>query len=143
MTEPGLDLNRSIFLIILIAISIFVAVLWHSPGLFTGPAGKNGMLTGNVTIGPLCPVEPCEVDPGVLQAAYATRRIIVTTTNGEPAGSMAPDPVSGYSFQLRPGVYNIDISRTGIEYSPDVPADVTISPGITTRHDIHIDTGIR
>lgn len=143
MREPGLDLNRSIFLIILIAISIFVAVLWHSPGLFTGPGGKDGILAGNVTIGPLCPLEPCVVDPGVLKAVYDARQIIVTTTNGEPAGSMTPDPVSGYSFHLRPGVYIIDISRSGIDYSPDVPATVTISPGITTRHDIHIDTGIR
>ncbi len=143
MREPGLDLNRSVFLIILIVISIFVAILWHSPGIFIGPGGENGILTGNVTIGPLCPVEPCEVDPGVLQAAYDARQIVVTAIAGEPAGSMAPDPVSGYSFQLRPGVYIIDISRTGVDYSPDVPATVTISPGITTRHDIRIDTGIR
>jgi hypothetical protein len=143
MREPGLDLNRSIFLIVLIAICIFVAIVWHFPGIFASPAGKDGVLTGNVTIGPLCPVEPCEVDPGLLLAAYNARQIIVTTTTGEPAGSVTPDPVLGYSFHLRPGVYIIDTSRTGVDYSPDVPATVTVSPGVTTRHDIHIDTGIR
>lgn len=143
MREPGLDLNRSVFLIILIAISIIIAILWHYPGVFAGPGGKDGILTGNVTIGPLCPVEPCEVDPGVLKSAYDARLIIVTTTTGEPAGSMTPDPLSGYSFQLRPGVYLLDIGRTGVDYSPDVPATLTVSPGITTRHDIRIDTGIR
>ncbi len=42
MREPGLDLNRSVFLIILIVISIFVAILWHSPGILSVPEVKTG-----------------------------------------------------------------------------------------------------
>jgi hypothetical protein len=64
-----------------------------SPKVF-GPdvAGGTGSLTGNVSTGPLCPVEPCWVPPVMLTAACAARTIVVSNTKriGECKKSAGP-----------------------------------------------------
>jgi hypothetical protein len=133
------------FLIIVLLIVIAVAVvIFLSPETF-GPdvAGGTGTLTGNVSIGPLCPVEPCMVSPDRLAAAYAARTIVVSDTGGSVIATTAPDPYDGYSFRLKPGIYIVDIRHSGIDRSPDLPETVTIRAGETVTLDIAIDTGIR
>jgi hypothetical protein len=48
-----------------------------------------------------------------------------------------------YVVKLTPGMYTVDINRIGIDHSSEVPKQVEIRSGITTRLDIDIDTGIR
>jgi hypothetical protein len=141
MAEPGAELGRSLFIIILIGITIAVAVLLNAPLPFGG--GMNGTLTGNVTIGPLCPVEPCQVSPEHLEAVYAARTVTVRSPAGDLLAEQHPDPWSGYTLSLRPGVYRVDIVPGGMHTNPDLPQPVTIRPGVTTRVNITIDTGIR
>jgi hypothetical protein len=78
MEKPGL--KRFLIIVLLIVIAVAVAIVM-SPKTF-GPdvAGGTGTLTGNVSIGPLCPVEPCMVPPDRLAAAYAARTIVVSDT---------------------------------------------------------------
>jgi hypothetical protein len=102
-----------------------------------------GMLTGNVSIGPLCPVEPCSVPHERLVAAYAARPISISTPGGTLVTTVIADPETGYSVSLKPGTYVIDIQHQGIGGSTELPATVTLISGETLRLDISIDTGIR
>jgi hypothetical protein len=139
---PGMDLSRSFFVIILIAITIVVAILLNAGSPLPGAGNAHGTLAGNVTIGPLCPVEPCSISREQIIAAYAARPLIITTTGGAFVGSVTADPDTGYSISLRPGTYVVDIPHQGIGGS-DLPRTVTVRAGETVRLDIDIDTGIR
>ena len=102
-----------------------------------------GTLTGKVSIGPLCPVEPCTVPHDRLVAAYAARPISISTTGGTVVATVTADPETGYTVALKPGTYMVDIRQQGIGGSLDLPKTVTIHSGETVRLDISIDTGIR
>jgi hypothetical protein len=102
-----------------------------------------GTLTGNVSIGPLCPVEPWSVPYDRLVAAYAARPITISTTAGSVVTTVIADPETGYAVALKPGTYVIDIPHQGIGGSRELPATVTIRSGEMVRLDISIDTGIR
>ncbi len=107
------------------------------------PPAAAGMLTGNVSIGPLCPVEPCTIPPDRLAAAYAARPITVSTPGGTAVAPIVADPVTGYSVALPPGTYVVDIPHPAIGGSRDLPQTVTIRSGAVVRLNISIDTGIR
>ena len=141
MPKPGLD--RSLFIVLIIAITVVVAIVLSTTSTAPGSGGGTGTLTGNVTIGPLCPVEPCTVTPDRLAAAYAARTIVVSIPGGAVIAEAVPDPYTGYSFNLKPGTYVVDIRHQGINRSPELPKTVTIRAGETVRLDISIDTGIR
>jgi hypothetical protein len=135
--------GRSLFIILLIIITLSVAVILNTNSTVPLPDGRTGNLAGRVTIGPLCPVEPCSVSPDQVVAAYAARPIVIATKEGMFVGSVTADPESGYSIALRPGTYVVDIRHQGIGGSADLPRTVIIHPGETVRLDISIDTGIR
>lgn len=110
---------------------------------------ETGFLQGNVTIGPLTPVEqpgqttvvPCEV--------YALRKIMVYGKNGDnlikqvDIDCVEQQSHATYQVELEPGIYMIDINHIGVDFSKDVPRVVEIKPGMTVSLDIDIDTGIR
>jgi hypothetical protein len=140
MPKSGLD--RSLLIVILIIISVAVAIVLITT--ITAPgSGGTGTLAGTVTIGPLCPVEPCTVTPDRLAAAYTARTIVVSIPGGAVIAEAVPDPYTGYSFILKPGTYVVDIRHQGIDRSQELPKTVTIREGETIRLDISIDTGIR
>jgi hypothetical protein len=141
MPKPGLD--RSLLIVILIIITIAVAIVLSTITAAPGSGGGTGTLAGNVTIGPLCPVEPCTVTPDRLTAAYAARTIVVSMPGGVVVAQAVPDPYTGFSFVLKPGTYIVDIKHQGIDRSPELPKTITIRAGETIRLDISIDTGIR
>jgi hypothetical protein len=141
MPKPGLD--RSLFIVLLIAITVTVAIVLSANTAAPNSVGGTGILAGNVTIGPLCPVEPCTVTPTRLIAAYAARTIVVSIPDEAVIAEGVPDPYTGYSFILKPGTYVVDIKHQGIDRSPELPKTVTIRAGETIQLDISIDTGIR
>lgn len=141
MPKPGLD--RSLFIVLLIAATVTVAIVLSTNTAAPDSVGGTGILAGNVTIGPLCPVEPCTVTPNQLIAAYAARTIVVSIPGEAVIAEGVTDPYTGYSFILKPGTYVVDIKHQGIDRSPDLPKTVTIRAGETIRLDISIDTGIR
>ena len=96
-------------------------------------ATDQGTLTGRMTIGPLCPVEPCNVTPDQLSAALSTRTVVVYSLNQGDVVAIGRIKGDGsYSVPLAPGSYIIDINHIGIDRSTDVPNQVTIIPGGTT-----------
>jgi hypothetical protein len=140
MPGPG---GRAPYLIVLMIMAIAILVALNIGGLPAGPEAGTGTLTGNVSIGPLCPVEPCTVPHDRLVAAYAARPITISTPAGTEVATVTADPKTGYTVALRPGTYVVDIPHQGIGGSRGLPETVTIREGETVRLDISIDTGIR
>jgi hypothetical protein len=104
---------------------------------------RTGTLAGNVSIGPLCPVEPCTVSHDRLVAVYEARPITISTTGGTVVLTVIADPDTGYLVVLKPGTYIVDIPHQRVGGSQELPKTVTIQSGETVRLDITIDTGIR
>ena len=130
-------------IVILVVTIIAIVFVTFDGGLPAERGNTTGTLTGKVSIGPLCPVEPCTVPHDRLVAAYAARPITISTPDGIVVTSVIADPESGYTVALKPGKYVVAIPKQGIGGSPDLPATVTIRSGEAVRLDISIDTGIR
>ncbi len=106
-----------------------------------------GTLTGKVSIGPLCPVEPCP--PGAYPPnPYLSRELIFTPKGGgRPAdlpfyAKLQAD--GSFEAELPAGKYEVTLSDCnflGCNYA--LPKNVNIEANKTTEMDIDIDTGIR
>jgi hypothetical protein len=110
------------------------------------PKGKEkkagGILAGRVLRGPMCPVQtpdrPCPPEP-----ASGVKLVILTQT-GQEIRSVLTNDEGRYSVSLPPGTYRVEMGPLrGIEFTPDLPATVSIAEGQEMRKDILIDTGIR
>jgi hypothetical protein len=110
---------------------------------YTAPAEK-GVLEGNVTIGPLQPVEQPGEKPPIPCEVYEARKIMVYNKNGKNLIRQVDIDCDGhYRVDLKPATYTIDINRTGIDHSSQVPRQIEIIAGEVVSLDISIDTGIR
>ncbi|UCH43403.1 MAG: hypothetical protein JSW16_02355 [Dehalococcoidales bacterium] len=128
---------RKLLIITLIGASMFV---W---GCSAGTA-ENGILHGKVAIGPISPVEQPGVDNEIPCEVYQARKIMVYDRKHQNLVKQVDIDCDGrYRTELKPGIYVVDINRIGIDNSPEVPAEIRIESGLTTRLDIDIDTGIR
>jgi hypothetical protein len=115
--------------------------------VFVGCSGGNsetGTLQGNVTIGPICPVErpgePCPVPCETYQA----RKVMIYDESGTKLVKQVDiDCMGHYRVELQAAEYTVDINRVGIDRSGDIPKKVDIRPGHTIDVNIDIDTGIR
>lgn len=65
------------------------------------PDGAEGVLTGSVTIGPLCPVGPCAGLPGDV---YASRELHLRQQDNEPIGIQL-EPDGSFSAVIPTGSY--------------------------------------
>lgn len=114
-----------------------------SVGCSGGTAGS-GILEGNVTIGPICPVEqpgnPCPVPCEMYQA----RKVLIYDSNGTKLIAEVDINCNGhYSIELKPSIYTVDINRDVFGHVSGVPQKIEISAGQTVELNIDIDTGIR
>ena len=114
----------------------------------TGQIEQNeatGTLQGHVNIGPLQPVVRIdEPTPVVPPEAYAARQIVVYAADGQTEIARVQIGTDGnYQVALAPGTYVVDLIRSGIDSSKNLPAKVQIAAGQTTTLDVEIDTGIR
>lgn len=104
-----------------------------------------GTLAGEVTIGPICPVErvdqPCPVPP----ETYTSRELIIYKADGKTFVTSTHFKSDGtYSITLPPSNYTADVSRTGpFGSSKDTPHPFKIHSSRTTTFNLDIDTGIR
>ena len=123
---------------------LVLAVLLAAAAGCTGNGTGKATLQGQVTIGPLCPVErpdrPCLPTP----ETYAARKVVVLRPDGVTVVATVPLNATGYyRAELDPGTYVVDINHAGIDRSPEVPRTVTLRSGETLTLDISIDTGLR
>ncbi|UCC60883.1 MAG: hypothetical protein JSW38_12400 [Dehalococcoidia bacterium] len=109
-------------------------------------AGK-GVLQGNITIGPIWPVEPPGGNPPIPPEVYESRKVMVYDELGATLihkVDIIPYGEYGYyRVELDAGRYAVDINRIGVDRSGDVPTVIEVLPGKTVELDIDIDTGIR
>jgi hypothetical protein len=127
--------------LLVLALALFLAA---GAGCMAGPASPKGTLQGQVTIGPICPVErpdqPCTPTP----ETYAARKVVILSPEGGSLiATVSLNQTGYYRVDLDPGTYVVDINRAGIDRSPDVPRTLTLASGETVTLDIDIDTGIR
>jgi len=103
---------------------------------------QHGALEGTVTIGPLCPVEPCHLTPEQTAAAYTSRNLTVYATDRKTVVRQMPLPGDGrYAVELDAGTYYVTVKPAGIGELE--PTQVNITANGTTKLDIQVDTGIR
>jgi len=101
-------------------------------------------LEGKVEIGPLCPVEPCNLTQDQAAQAYEARKIIICASDRSSiVEAVSLGHTGNYRISLPTGQYVVEIDHIGIDSSSDVPTTITIESGKTTRLDVRIDTGIR
>jgi hypothetical protein len=101
-------------------------------------------LAGSVTIGPLCPVEPCSAQIG---DTYSSRQLQL---QGERDAESSDDlvvflnPDGTFETLLPIGHYVVDLSDCEfLGCAVFLPVEIEIVPGETYELDINIDTGIR
>ena len=127
----------------IVAITAIAAVTLAVASCSSAPVEK-GLLQGNVSIGPLTPVERQGQTTDVPCTVYQARKILVYKQNGTDLLDTVDIDCNGkYRVELNPGTYVIDINHAGIDRSSEVPATIEISANSTTNLDISIDTGIR
>src|SRR4030042_1457774 len=105
------------------------------------PEVKTGLLKGKITIGPLCPVEPCPVK---VPNPYTSRTIILQKQTGEFFPPIILQDDGSFEEEIGAGIYTLslsDCSFLGCNHS--LPKTVTVEAGKTTEVKIDIDTGIR
>ena len=134
--------------ILIVTLFTVIAYILIGTGCQTGKAAT-GTLRGTVTVGPIWPVErPGESRPVPPQVFEARKVVIYNKSKTKILEEVALTQIgrsakASYSVQLRPGNYVVDINRSGIDSSSQVPKKFEIRPGQTVIVDIDIDTGIR
>lgn len=113
------------------------ACVWPNPTTTNVP--QFGILSGKVTISPLCPVEPCT--PGV--NPFSTRDLLLHPSSGETIYVGLNDN-GEFSVSVPEGEYLVEL--TDCDYLGclmALPVETTVLPNETTALNIDIDTGIR
>ena len=132
---------RKFILLAIVFIGLVLAGLLI--GCSCGTAGS-GILEGNVTIGPICPVEqpghPCPIPCEMYQA----RKVLIYNSSGTKLIAEAAIDCNGhYLVELKSGGYTVDINRDGFGHVSGVPEKIELKSGQTVELNIDIDTGIR
>ncbi|MDP2676638.1 MAG: hypothetical protein Q8O83_03060 [bacterium] len=105
----------------------------------------SGTVSGKVSIGPLCPVEPC---PGTMPDVYSSRQLIFTPQGGgRPVdlpfyAKLSSD--GSYSIELPESNYSVTLSKCdylGCAYA--LPKNIFVKANENMELNIDIDTGIR
>jgi hypothetical protein len=124
----------------------FFALSCHSP---TDPTDNTtlqtfGRLAGSVTIGPNCPVESATMACPTSPDAYLARKILVYNEAGTTLLHTVDIDTQGlYVIALAPAKYTVDLKKSGIDKTSDLPRVVEIKANVTTSVNVSIDTGIR
>ena len=127
---------------VITAAVLLTAALWMA--IPSSVPSKKGLFYGNVTIGPICPVERENVQCTPTPETYRARKVIVFGPDAKTLiATVDIDNNGNYSAELAAGTYLIDINHAGIDRSSDVPRMIIIEPEKSVRLDIKIDTGIR
>lgn len=103
----------------------------------TPPA--EGAISGTLSVGPLCPVEPCSNPinpyPGLQVAIVRNDEVVALLDVNEDGAFSGPVPAGEYQLNVQPCEF------LGCRFSLPVP--ITVIEGQTATVDIDIDTGIR
>jgi len=109
--------------------------------------GEPGVLTGKISIGPLCPVETIPPSPGCSPTAetyIAWATAVWNTNKSKKVATLHPTLDGKYQIVLPSGKYVIDFdSNQTFRAGSNLPSVITVLPNDTLVFNITIDTGIR
>ncbi|HIH75549.1 MAG TPA: hypothetical protein HA306_10540 [Methanosarcina sp.] len=129
------------------AAGVLLFIVFFTGGCLEQDVGTKpeiGNLAINVTIGPLCPVEPCEISEAQKENIYSARTVRIYTEDGKRlVGEFSPDPEGRIIAELEAGTYIVAMKPLGIDSTSDLPVELRVLSGETTYLNISIDTGIR
>jgi len=105
----------------------------------------SGILAGQASVGPLEPVQlEGQAAPTPAPEVFTTRGLLLfTVPGGRQVAEVAFGPDGRYQIALPAGVYRVELAPNGIDRADELPAEVEIAAGLTTRLDVTIDTGVR
>jgi hypothetical protein len=101
---------------------------------------ETGTVTGRVSVGPLCPVEPCDAQ----SVDFSSRQVTLESQSGQKITIKLYADGTFYPTQVAPGTYEValtDCIWLGCE--SELPKTVVILSNQTAEVQIDIDTGIR
>ena len=135
-------------LVVVCVIALLIMVMSASGCISSSEQAENGYLAGNVTVGPLTPVERIDITPLPPDpAVFTSRHLLVYQADGKTLVkeiSIQPAGYKGiYNVSLAPGTYVLDSPRLGVGGAKGLPETVIIEAGKTSIVDVDIDTGIR
>ena len=101
-------------------------------------------LKGNITIGPVCPLDPqnkmCKPTPEM----YAAAKVFVYLTDKKTlVTTITPDAKGTFSTSLAPRSYFIDMIHQTQGGTTGVPTIISLVAGGTKTLSLHVDTGLR
>ena len=109
----------------------------NSPTATTAPQGT---LTGQISVGPLCPVEPCDTP---VVSPYDGLEVVLTREGAESA-RIAVGADGSFSGEAPAGEYELDVQPClFLGCNAALPLDVSVRTGQAETVTIDIDTGIR
>ncbi len=133
---------------------VFAALFIAGCAQNSSPKALYGNLVGTVSVGPLCPVEPCR-NPLNFSSVYGKRLVIAyVAENHAKYKQVKLNQSRQYEMNLPPGRYIVDVTDANgneLGLAPSGrpaagaarPQEVEITYGNTTVLDFDIDTGIR
>ncbi|MEZ4901162.1 MAG: hypothetical protein R2822_05070 [Spirosomataceae bacterium] len=104
---------------------------------------EEGILDIKVTVGPLCPVAPCNITETEKEAKYGAYSLIITNKLQKDISFQKTVTIANISQKMPVGDYEINISPITIFSGRGFPKEVKIEKDKTTNLTIDIDTGIR
>jgi len=104
---------------------------------------EEGILDIKVTIGPFCPVAPCNITEAEKESRYGAYSLIITNKLQKDISFQKTVTIANISQKLPVGNYEINISPSTIFSGRGFPKEVKIEKDKTTNLIIDIDTGIR
>jgi hypothetical protein len=103
---------------------------------------RAGIVTGRVTIGPFCPVEPATGCPA-RPHTYSSRELVLKSSGGNRVFVPLSDGGT-FSASVKSGIYTVTLTNCNfLGCSHDMPKNIALNAGNSTTVDIFIDTGIR
>jgi hypothetical protein len=114
----------------------------------TGQSGdalpQAGAVTGNVTAGPVCPVERVPPDPSCAPRPVAGALMIVQTTAGREVARTTSAADGTFHLTLAPGTYHLVPQPVAAYMGTAQPIDFRVEVGEPTPElEVSYDTGIR
>lgn len=131
---------------ILFALSLSITLLIACAGETLAP--EIGSLDLKVTIGPLCPLEPCNKTTDDIRKVYEAYAFTIKDTK---TGKVVLEKKLTYngtngvlkSTDILVGQYELDVTPSSIFTKRNFPQTFIIEKGKTTQLEVFIDTGLR
>lgn len=119
---------------------VAVAACTSGESVVVVPSDGLGTLSGSVTIGPLCPVQPCSAEIG---DTYSSRQVLLQS-NGSDDIVVFLNQDGTFLTQVPIGEYVVNLSTCEhLGCSSSLPVEIAIKKGETYELNINIDTGVR